>query len=100
MRRIMTKEVTKTTVKISEVINVDGVPQANELEPLVLLGNVSLEKAQKEVSKKFGANVTVFEIKPETQTYEMDVTDFIKYARVKQHPSEMENVQEDHNETA
>lgn len=79
----MTKEVTKTTVKIAKMELVDGSPQAIQMEDEVLLGNVSLEKAQKEVSKKHGNNVTVFGVEADTVVYEMPVEDFISYATVK-----------------
>jgi len=48
-----------------------------------MLGNVSLEKAQKEMNRLIGHNVTVFNVQPETVTYELAVEDFINVASVK-----------------
>lgn len=81
----MTKEVTKTTVKVTEVKNVDGQPVVEQLEDVTLLGNVSHEKAQREISKRFaGRNVTVFGVETNTLTYELPVEEFIEIAHVKQ----------------
>jgi len=83
MRKMMTKEVTKTTVKIAKMEVKDGLPVATSLEDEILLGNVSQEKAQKAITKKHGSNVTVFETTPTTDVYEMSVEEFIKNANVK-----------------
>lgn len=82
-RKMMTKEVTKTTVKLAKMVNENGVPKAEALEDEILLGNVTLEKAQKEIVKKHGASVTVFGVEPDTTLYEMPVEEFIKIATVK-----------------
>lgn len=83
MRKFMTKEVTKTTVKIAKMEVVDGLPKATTLEDEILLGNVSLEKAQKVVTKKHGVGVTVFEVIPSTDIYQLPVEDFLKIATIK-----------------
>jgi hypothetical protein len=90
MRRMMTKEVTATTVKITRMENENGQPKAVPMEDVVLLGNVSLEKAQKEVSKSHGTGVIVFGVQPETKVYEMPVDEFIKVASLKQEQTEAE----------
>lgn len=84
MRKKMTKEVTKTTVKVAEmVVNEQGLPVAQPLEDVILIGNVSVEKAQKAVNKQFDKNVTVFGVETDTQVYEMDVEEFIKHATLR-----------------
>lgn len=88
MRKMMSREVTKTTVKVGKLEMVDGQPQAVTLPDEVLLGNVSLEKAQKQLNKKYGEPVTVFEVIPDTTVYEMPVEEFIKYATVKEDTKE------------
>lgn len=80
----MTKEVTKTTVKLAKMEVVDGIPQAVSLPDEILLGNVSMEKAQKEMNKKFGEPVTVFSVEPDTTIYELPVEEFIEIARIKE----------------
>lgn len=84
MRKVITKEVTSTTVKVAKLQMVDGTPQAIKIQDVVLLGNVSQEKAQKEVEKLHGKGVTVFELQSETKTYEMPVEEFIKHATLKE----------------
>jgi hypothetical protein len=83
MRKMMSREITTTTVKIAKMEVVNGLPQAVPMEDEVLLGNVNLEKAQKEIGKKYGQGVTVFEVSPDTQTYELAVDDFLKAASLK-----------------
>lgn len=96
MRKMMTKEVTKTTVKIAKMEVVNGLPQATTLEDEILLGNVGMEKAQKAVTKKHGAGVTVFEVVPSTETYELPVEEFIKIATIRtEAPTEEENAESD-----
>ena len=81
-RKMMTKEVTTTTVKIGKIEMVDGLPTVVPLPDEVILGNCSSEKAQKLMNKKHGV-VTVFEVIADTKVYEMDVMEFIKVATLK-----------------
>lgn len=84
MRKKMTKEITHTTVLVAKIgQDVNGLPVAEHLPELVLIGNVSAEKAQKAASKKYGSNASVFKVEATTETYEMDVEDFLKYATIK-----------------
>jgi hypothetical protein len=64
-----------------EVVN--GLPQAVAMDDEVLLGNVNLEKAQKEIAKKHGQGVTVFEVLPDSNVYELSVEEFLKVASLK-----------------
>lgn len=82
-RKMMTKEVTKTTVKVAKMIQENGLPKAEQLPDVVLIGNVSLEKAQKEVNKQYDHPVTVFAVEAATEVYEMAVEEFIKHATLK-----------------
>jgi len=79
----MSKEVTKTVIKVATMEMVEGLPVAKPLDDVTMLGNVSLEKAQKEMNRLIGHNVTVFNVQPETVTYELAVEDFINVASVK-----------------
>lgn len=88
MRKFMTKDVTQTTVQVAKIEMVEGKPVATTLPQLNLLGNVSLEKAQKEAKKLHGEGVSVFEVQADTTTYQLSVEDFMKYAHVKPEPIE------------
>ena len=81
-RKMMTKEVTTTTVKLGKIEMVEGTPNVVMLPEEKINRNITLEKAQKLMNKKHGV-VTVFEVVPETQVYEMDVMEFIKVATLK-----------------
>ena len=83
MRKMLTKEVTSTTIKLAQLTMVEGKPEAVTLPDEIILGNVSMEKAQQIVNKKLGAGVTVFSVEADTKTYEMSVEDFIKVASLK-----------------
>lgn len=86
----MQREVTKTTVKAAIMKVVDGSPVAEPIEDINLLGNVSLEKAQKEVNK-LHKGATVFNVEVDTQIYEMPVEEFIQLATIKEEvPAEAE----------
>lgn len=81
MRKFMTKEVTKTTVKVAQITKGEnGLPVATNLDDVVLVGNVALEKAQKEVAKRFDHPVTVFGVEPSTQLYRLSVEEFLSIA--------------------
>lgn len=84
VRKMMTKEVTFTTIKVAKMEMVDGSPEAVALPDEVLIGNIRLERAQREMNKLYGEPVTVFSVEPETHVYEMAVEDFIKVAEVKE----------------
>lgn len=84
MRKTMTKEVTTTTAKVAKMAIENGVPVAQPLADEKLLGNVTLEKAQKDIQKKFAEPVNVYEVQAETIVYEMPVEEFIQIATVKQ----------------
>jgi hypothetical protein len=84
MRKNMTKEVTTTKVKLAKMEMVAGTPTAIAMEDEILIGNVSLEKAQSLAKKKHGVGVTVFEVVADTKVYEMSVEDFIKHASLKE----------------
>lgn len=62
---------------------VDGKPEAVTLPDVILLGNVPKERAQRQITKDYGDQVTVFEVQANTTVYEMAVEDFIKVATVK-----------------
>lgn len=83
MRKMMTKEVTTTTVKVARMEVENGVPVAVSLPNETFLGNVSLEKAQKLVNKKYEGSVSVFGVEANTTVYELEVEEFIKHASIK-----------------
>jgi hypothetical protein len=82
-RKMLTREITTTTVKAAKMTVVDGQPTAETLEDVLLVGNVTLEKANKELKKMHGEGTTVFTVIPETKQYEMPVDVFLQYATIK-----------------
>lgn len=82
-RKMMTKEVTFTTVKLAKLEVVEGKPVVVHLPDETLIGNISPEHAQRLLNKKHGGAVTLFEITADTTVYEMPVEEFIKLASVK-----------------
>lgn len=85
MRRMMTREVTETTIKIAKLTMVDGEVKAVELPDEVEYGNIRLERAQRMMNKKFeDDSVTVMQVIPKTTIYEMPVQTFVDNAEVKE----------------
>lgn len=78
----MTKEVTFTKIKLAKMEMVDGQLSAVTLPDEVVIGNVSLESAQRQIRKSHGQGITVFAVEPETQMYKMLVEDFLKHAEL------------------
>lgn len=83
-RKMMSKEVTTTTVKLGKMVYQNGSAQAIMLPNETLLGNVSLANAQRQLNKKHGEPVTIFELQAETHIYELPVEQFIAIATVKE----------------
>ena len=83
-RKMMTKEITKTTVRIAKLSVVNGEPKMEKLPELILPGNVKQEQAQKLVNKQYGQPIAILEIFAETQIYEASVEDFLKIAKIRQ----------------
>lgn len=94
MRRLMTKEVTSTTVKVARIDVTEGQPKVVELEPVILLGNIDSEKAQKVVAKQHGAGVSVLSVETDTKVYELEVEEFIKIARLREAGEEVSEEEE------
>lgn len=83
MRKMMSKEVTFTQLKLAKMeINEFNLPVAVVLEDEILMGSVSIEKAQKHINTKYD-NVTIYQSFEFTNTYVMEVEEFIKYATIK-----------------
>jgi Histone-like Protein p6 len=91
-RKMMTKEVTFTTVKLAKLEVVDGQPVIVHLPDETLIGNISPEHAQRLLNKKHGVPVTIFEVTADTTVYEMPVEEFIKLAKVKEEQLTIEEV--------
>jgi hypothetical protein len=83
-RKMMQREVTTTFVKVAMIKVVDGEPKMETLPEEELVGNVSMEQAQRTLNKKFGQPVTILELFADTKVYQMPVDEFIKHAEIKE----------------
>jgi hypothetical protein len=83
-RKMMQREVTTTFVKVAMIEVVDGEPKMVTLPDEELVGNVSMEHAQRKLNKKYGQPVTILELQPDTKVYEMPLEEFIQQATIKQ----------------
>jgi hypothetical protein len=98
MRKYMTKEVTSTELKLAKlVIGENGLPVADVIPSHVVLGELTPEKAQKLISKKYPSGVTIYAMETKTSVYKMSVADFIKVAELIQEGEEVpeEEVEEE-----
>lgn len=80
MRKHMTKLVTQTVVQCAKMEAKNGKPVAIPMDDIVLLGNVSLKRAQKQIKKEYGENVVALSARAKTIKYQMAVEDFISVA--------------------
>lgn len=88
-RRMLTRKVTFTNVKVAKLSrNEDGRTEAVDLPDEILLGNRSVEQAQKIINRKYEDHVQVMEVQADTKEYEMPVEEFIKLATVKEEQEE------------
>ena len=79
-RKYITREITKTTVKVAKMEVKDGSPVAVPLPDEVIVGNVNMEQAQRQIKKRLGEGVTVFGVEANTEKYKMAVADFLQLA--------------------
>lgn len=84
MRKMMTREITKTTIKVAKLEMVDGEVKSIVLPDETVIGNIRLERAQRMMNEKYGEPVTVLQVIPETTVYEMPIETFIENATVKE----------------
>jgi hypothetical protein len=82
-RKMMTKEITKTTVRIAKMQVENGEVKIVKLPEETLVGNVKQETAQKLLNKKFGEPIAILEIFAETTVYEAPVEEFLKIATIR-----------------
>ncbi|CAC21527.1 dsDNA binding protein [Bacillus phage GA1] len=80
MKKTISRTIPTTTAKFAKVEKVDGQIIAVENEQ-TLLGNLTIEEAQKELSKQHGS-VTVLSVETHAKLYEASVLDFIDLAEV------------------
>lgn len=83
-RKMMQREITFTSVRVAMIEVVEGEPKTKILPDEHILGNVSMEQAQKELNKRFGKPVTILGLEANTKVYEMPVEEFINLATVKE----------------
>jgi hypothetical protein len=84
VRKMMTKEVTQTTIKCAKIEMVNGKPQIKHLPDEVVWGRLKQSEAQKILNKKYDFPVSVLELIPDTIVYEMEVQKFMQLATIKQ----------------
>ncbi|ALH46476.1 dsDNA binding protein [Bacillus phage VMY22] len=81
MKKTITREVTFTKITAVKNEMIDGEIKASLLEPIIKTGNLKKETAQNIIHRDLGKNVTVLEVTPDSGRYEMDLEDFIHFAK-------------------
>lgn len=82
VRHFINREITTTKVTAAKMSMVDGMVTTEQLEDVILIGNVSLEKANKEVKKLHGEGATAFTVEPNTHKYRIATDVFVKHAEI------------------
>lgn len=87
MRKTVKREITHTKIKLARMVLNDGEVTAELLEPVTLVGNLTVEQAQREINKreefKF-QNAQVIGVEPNTQLYELPLEVFLELGTVKE----------------
>lgn len=84
MRKLMTKEVAFTNIYSAEIIvDENGQPVVKQHPPMTVIGNLNEKQADKYI-KDYYKNANVYKVTHESVTYEMEVEEFIKVAKVKE----------------
>lgn len=91
MRKTILKEVAFTEIHYIKLELVAGQPTAVVQPMRKELGKLTQEKAQKLIHEEVGSNATVFKTKQEKVVYEMDITDFIKYGKIRKEETPVED---------
>lgn len=84
MRATISRRLTVTTINGFAVkVLEDGTPSVEQVEPVIVFGNVSESGALRELRKAYPEmkGITVSKISSEEKQYEISVSDFVKYAR-------------------
>lgn len=81
-RHFINREITTTKVTAAKMTMVDGLVTTEQLEGITLVGNVSLEKANKEVKKIYGEGATAFSVEANTHKYRIATDVFVKHAEI------------------
>lgn len=79
-RKDLQREVTKTVIKSVTTEVIEGKPVFRENAELVVIGNVSEERAVKLAVKEFGTGTAVVSAEANTQKYKMPLDQFIELA--------------------
>ena len=83
MRTTITRTITTTTITCCQVQMIDKKPVLYGLDCLEVNGTVTQKEIEKFVKRAYGhlQNVIVTDISSKDVLYEMDIDDFIKYAK-------------------
>jgi hypothetical protein len=81
-RHFINREITTTKVTAAKMELVNGSVNAENLEDVILIGNVSLEKANKEIKKIYGEGATAFSVEANTHKYSIPTELFVKHATI------------------
>ncbi|UOX39804.1 histone-like protein [Bacillus phage Chedec 11] len=87
MRKMVQREITHTKVNLARMVLKDGEVSAELLEPVTLVGNLSVEQAQREINKReeFKEQAAqVIGVEPNTQLYELPLDVFLELGTVKE----------------
>ncbi len=88
MRKTIERTITATTIESANVTFEKGKPVIKNNEPLTVNGNITEDKALKEVRKAYGEMAQVTSLAVIDDRYEISVEDFIKYATKIETPTE------------
>lgn len=80
MRNTIKKEIFYTTCRVAEMQVIDEKPTVVERDPERFIGKVSHANIARNLKKMYGKTLVPYDIQTESETYELSIEDFMKYA--------------------
>lgn len=96
MRKTIVRTMATSEIRAFRLSMIDGKPEVETLEPIRVMGKVNDKEALKVVKEAYGdlVGVTIGEVVVDEATYEISVSDFMKYAKkVEPKAEELEEVE-------
>lgn len=89
MRNTITRKLVESKIYGYSIELENGEPTVHKLEPIVVYGKVSKEKATTELKKAYGKDraITVSKVEETEKQFEITVEDFVAHAKVVDEPT-------------
>lgn len=98
-RRVMTREVTQTKIKVAKLVVENGVPVVKDMDNVVVIGKRTKEWAERYVVREFGQGTVALDVETISNVYELPLEKFLEVATIKTKQTELELNEDEQTET-